>query len=53
MCIIVGVLIWTCCGVGFQVQPHTEDGIPIDPYMQHGDFVRTGLLGFMGPVSTS
>jgi hypothetical protein len=37
----------------FQVQPHNEDGIPIDPYMQHGDFVRTGLLGFMGPVSTS
>lgn len=32
-----------------QVQPTLDDGAPFEQYPL-SDFVRTGLLGFLGPV---
>lgn len=34
-----------------QVQPLGSDGGPVEQYSHYSEYVRTGLLGFLGPVS--
>jgi hypothetical protein len=40
----------SCCWK-FKVQPLGADGGPVEQYSHYSDYVRTGLLGFLGPVS--
>ena len=35
----------------FKVQPLGADGGPVEQYSHYSEYVRTGLLGFLGPVS--
>ena len=38
------------CSCVFKVQPLGADGGPVEQYSHYSEYVRTGLLGFLGPV---